>query len=572
MYKTLMAAAITAVTLTLLSVQFASMFVDGGVLPNVAPRGACDLVVGPVTGAATTGLRAGDVVNVPSLDPAARLFLTSGSARVGSVFRIPIMREGRPVVADVAMPAAPSWTFWLAGVFAKVIIYGLGLLVLWQGRDRAALFFGAASLAIAVAIYPAPSSALALGLQPAYAAIAPCFAEIAALNLYFMVEFLASPFVSRASILVMRLVVIVGLAVAFADSVLAPIGRIWTGCVNPFLAVAHAPGYMAALVITLGALTVAYFRAAGETRQRLRWIYVATFIGFSGVLAYLAGQVVARPIPAYPIVDLTAIAIPIGYAYAILRHRVIDVGFVLNRAIVFASMTTLVVIVFALLADFVERTAVAPNAGVALQVGVALALALSFNALQKRVEWAIDQLFFRSKHRAEAALGQLADEAPFVHSADILHGRVVGALRRELGARGAAMYYARPDGYERTEADGSEFTSLIDVDDPAFVRMRTYLREVNLADVDSVLGSNGIAFPLVVRGQLTGALVCLMRPSQEPYDPDERAMVRALAVRVATSLEAIRARDHAQLVRAIALGTIDYERAKSRARELSSDD
>jgi GAF domain-containing protein len=571
MYKTFAAAAITAVTVALLSIQFASMFVDGGVLPNVAPLGACDLVIGPVSGA-TSELHPGDVVHVPSLDPAARLFLASSSARVGSVFRIPVMRAGGLLVANVAMPSGLSWRFWLAGVFAKLIIYGLGLLVLWQGRDRAAMFFGVASLAISVAIYPAPGSALPPALQPAYAAIAPCFAEIAAMSLYLMVEWLANPFLSRAWILATRAVVVVGLALAFADSILGPTGRISTGCVNSFLAAAHPPGYMAALIVTLIALTVAYFRAAGETRQRLRWIYVSTFIGFSGVLAYLGGQLLGRPIPAYPIIDLTAIAIPLGYAYAILRHRVIDVGFVLNRAIVFAAMTTVVVVIFALLADFVERTAVAPNASVALQVVIALVLALSFNALQKRVEWGIDQVFFRNKHRAEAAIRQLCDEAPFVHSADILHGRVVGALRRELGARAVSLYYAQGDRYELVESDGGEFPPRVHVDDPAFVRLRTYLRDVNLTDVDSVLGPSGIVFPLAVRGRLTGALVCTTRASQEPYDPDERAIVRTLAISVATSLEAIRARDHAQLVCAIAQGTIDIDHARIRATELCVDD
>jgi GAF domain-containing protein len=235
-------------------------------------------------------------------------------------------------------------------------------------------------------------------------------------------------------------------------------------------------------------------------------------------------------------------------------------------------MTTVVVIVFTLLAEFVERTAVAPNASVALQVVIALLLALSFNALQKRVEWGIDQVFFRSRHRAEAALQQLCDEAPFVHSADILHGRVVGALRRELGARGVAIYYTQGDRYELVESEGGEFPPTVDVDDPAFVRLRTYLRDVNLTDVHSVLGTSGVVFPLAVRGRLTGALVCTMRPSQEPYDPDERAIVRTLAIRVATSLEAIRARDRAQLVCAIAQGTIDIDHARTRARELCVDD
>ena len=574
MLRSSVAAALTAVTLLLLVAQFASMPVDSGVFPTPIASGSCDLVVGSMaTGGASVGLERTDLIAGTLLDRPTRVFLTTGSARVGSSLRIPVLRDGRPVTVIVSLPAAPSWTYWLIAILSKLIIYCVGALVLWRGRDSAAFFFGISSLAISVAIYPTPSSTLAPDLQVAYVVVARSFADIAALNLFLMVEYLSRAALSKRAIVILRTIVITGVAAGIADNVFSTISRVQTGCVNPLLAIAHPIAYMAVLAVTLVALTLAYFRSSGETRQRLRWIYVSTFVGFTGVLAYLGGQVFNRPIPAYPVMNITAIAIPIGYAYAILRHRVIDVGFAINRAIIFTAMTTLVVAAFALLSSVLERAAVGPSESVALQVAVALVLALSFNALQKRVESVIDQVFFRAKHRAEAELAQLADEVPFMHSDDLLLERVVATIRRELGSSGVAVYHGHPDrDYVRERSDGMQYPESVNIDDPAFVRLRTYLRDVDLSDVDSALAGSGIAFPLAVQGRLNGALVVGPRESEEAYDPDERSIVRALAVRVAATLEALRARKHAQLVRAIADGSIGADEARSRAKSLLAED
>ena len=142
---------------------------------------------------------------------------------------------------------------------------------------------------------------------------------------------------------------------------------------------------------------------------------------------------------------------------------------------------------------------------------------------------------------------------------------------RELGCGAVAVYHAQIDrDYERVQAEGSAFPARAPIDDPAFVRLRTYLRDVDLADVDSVLGNAGIAFPFAVQGRLTGALVCASRANEEGFDPDERAAVRALAARVAASLEALRSGEYALLVKAIADGAIDPEEARTRARALDA--
>jgi GAF domain-containing protein len=573
MVRTIAAAAITVVSLALLGVQFASMSVDSGVLPTFAPRSACSLTLGEVDSASgALAIRSGDVVDQSALPLAERVFLATGSVRAGQPIALPILSGGQATNVAVATLPQPSWTFWFIAIVSKLVVYGVGALVLWRGRDLAAFFFGISSLAIAVAVHPEPSSWLTLSAQVWYTIAARMCADVAALFLYLMVERLSGQALSQTWLTAARAAVVLGLATDSVSTVVY-VRDVATGvCASPLLASIVTLPFMLVLVATLVVLTATYLTSSGTARQRIKWIFASTLVGFSGVLIYLGAVVIGKPIPSYPIMNVTMIAIPIGYSYAILRHRVIDVGFAINRAIVFTAITTLIVIVFALLSGVIERAAVGPGAGIALQVAVALAIALSFNALQKRVETAIDRVFFRRKHRAQAELARAADEAPFVTKAEVLLERAVGIVRSELGACGSAIFLADADGpYRRFAASGDEYAETVAVDDPAFVRLRTYLRDFDLVDVRSALGHGGCVFPLAAHGRLMGALVCGDRRSEEPYDPDERSAVRSLAARVSSALEGLRAREFGQLVRQLAEGAIDGDQAKARARTLIAD-
>lgn len=573
MIRTIFATAITVASLALLGVQFASMPIDSGVLPSVAPYGSCGVTLAGVeSGAAGSMIEPGDVVQTTELDALSRAFIATASVRVGTRITLPVVRGNASFPVFLPTSPSPPWTFWLIAILSKLIVYGVGALVLWRGRDVAAFFFGVSSLAIAVAVHPVPSSWLAGDAQLWYAIVARLMADVAALFLYLMVEQLSRETLRAKWIVLTRAAVIAGLATDSVSNV-AYIHDVASGaCAVPGLSAVVSVAFLIVLIATLAVLTGAYFSSSGETRQRLKWIGLSTAVGFSGVLVYLGAQIVGRPIPSYPVMNITMVAIPIGYSYAILRHRVIDVGFAINRAIVYTAMTTIVVIAFALLSGAIERMAVGPGAGIALQVAVALGLALSFNALQKRVETAIDRVFFRRKHRAQAELARAADEAPFITQAETLVQRTVEIVRTELGAAGAAIYLAEGgSGYKRVIATGDGFVESVQADDPAFVRLRTYLTDIDLVDVESALGDSGCIFPLAAHGVLMGAVVCGGRKSDEAYDPDERAAVRSLAARVSVALEGLRSREFAQLARLLADGVLDAEQARARARALMAD-
>ena len=58
-----------------------------------------------------------------------------------------------------------------------------------------------------------------------------------------------------------------------------------------------------------------------------------------------------------------------------------------------------------------------------------------------------------------------------------------------------------------------------------------------------------IAFPMIVRGELIGALVCSNKEQSEAYAPDEKEALRNMAAAVGHALDALRVRDLEERVR-----------------------
>ena len=151
-----------------------------------------------------------------------------------------------------------------------------------------------------------------------------------------------------------------------------------------------------------------------------------------------------------------------------------------------------------------------------------------------------------------------------MQKADALLDRATTEIPNALGASGAAIYERRDEHYALAACSGALGPpQLIPPDDLAFVRLRKDLSQVDLAEVGSALGSDGIAFALAVRGQLFGALVCGRRTDGETYAPDELGMLRKVVHEVGAELQAIRDRERTDLLNAVVMGTIDLETARS---------
>lgn len=454
------------------------------------------------------------------------------------------------------------------------MMLALGLLTLWRGRNCAA--WGLALFALSIAFgnilsqLPSPPF-LGLGLL----VVREClYGPMAFLGLYLTATALVG---WRPRLLrfpgILYLLTLLSLFALETGGILAFV-LFAVPEIPPVLQGATIASGLVGLAVPLWVLLRGYVRAEAEARLRIRWILSCTSLLLPLMLIQFAVQnsaiqhSVAMTWLHWTGVGLGLVVLGL-YTYAVLHQRLVEVRVVLNRAVLFALLMGVVVGLFALIESLIERSVLGAGTGLALEIGVPLLLGMLFHQLHRRMEAAVDRVFFHREHSARAALNDFVRDAGFIESPQTLITRTVDAFSRHAGVRGAAWYEARGNGFDCCGLDGTdcEFPDHLDLDDRALVRLRATLAPLDLHDVGSALGADGLALPLALRGHLFGVLVCGPRPAGRHAQADIERLGHA-AHEVGASLFALRARVNESLVEALARGTLSPAQACLQASRL----
>jgi hypothetical protein len=147
-------------------------------------------------------------------------------------------------------------------------------------------------------------------------------------------------------------------------------------------------------------------RSRGVERQQLKWLAAAAAVlplaSASGVLGYYLGyKSIAGFLAVFSIFPIFLAA-----GYAVLRYRLYDIDIIINRALVYGSLTASLALVYFVGVAGLQRL-LAPVAGQGGQLAIVastLAIAALFNPLRRRFQAFIDRLFYRSKYDAAKTL------------------------------------------------------------------------------------------------------------------------------------------------------------------------
>jgi hypothetical protein len=281
----------------------------------------------------------------------------------------------------------------------------------------------------------------------------------------------------------------------------------------------------------------------GIERKRASWtliplailLYLPTLGGYiywipmSYFLTNLAGAVFS----------FIPFAAPVALTYAALSRRLIDIGFVLSRAVVFTLVSAIVIGVFVLVewAANAWLTSATHTTNTIIGMVVALGLGISLHHIHKYVDRFVDRVIFRKRYEDEAALRRFAHEASYITARSTLLERAVRTVKEHTSADdaailvrdGAAKYASTSDG-ERTE---------VSENDPGIVALRAWHKALNLHGLPDSDLRGEFAFPMISRGDLVGALICGPKRNGEAYAPDESDALLTLAHGVGTALDTL---------------------------------
>lgn len=488
--------------------------------------------------AQAAGIRAGDTVNYGNnqLDRAKVVYASAGSHVIVTV------NGNRRVTFTVRrMPQRPIP--WTAFVIRLAFLLVAGLLAWRRPADPAAralvafLWCFGLSIAMSNGVLPTPLLSLIV-------------LKIVYLALFYLGMGAAATFAARFPSGTPQPLprVLAAVATLFSIAAAAAVGPavlfVRNARLAPQLNAAFLFAFVALGLLVVATLAVAYAQGAASERQRRRWVFLLLGLCLAGPIVDV---IIQSTFGFQQWVDTLTLlplgVLPFGLAYVILRHRVIDVGFVLNRAVVYTGVSIVVVAVFviveSLLSKYVEQTS--HIGSIATQLFVALILGFSVRAIHTRVDRFVDAVLFRERHLAETAIRFFAHDASYITDADVLVTRCVKTIERYAYARGAGVWTAQSPTYAAA-ASTFEASPSVGENDPAIVAMRARRAIVELRGTESDL-PGALAFPMIVRGELLGVLLCGPKTDDEIYAPDERDALAGLATSVGHALDAIEVRE-----------------------------
>jgi hypothetical protein len=289
--------------------------------------------------------------------------------------------------------------------------------------------------------------------------------------------------------------------------------------------------------------------ATPSDRQRWGFLVIGTIASF---VAYAIYFVPGVPFVVGQVVGFAAVLMPICIAYAIFRLRVLDVNFVLNRALVYGTLSLGVIALVSILDWFFSRVVAIGRLAIGLELLATIGIGFLLDRINRFVERFVETVFFRRRRMAERYLRRAASALPYAtEEAAITNGLVqvpVDAI--ELAA--AALY--------RRFAGGARFEGVATADqtlvapagfDGNHLLVRMLLADekvVWLDELRSQLDAENaaiytLAVPVTVRHELVSFTLYGAHANGAQLDPDEVALLEELA------LEAARAYDHVEAVR-----------------------
>jgi len=269
-------------------------------------------------------------------------------------------------------------------------------------------------------------------------------------------------------------------------SFINPIGFISDELLNGPIVFGFGTLLIGTISASVASLFVRFRRSTGAERQQIRWLLLAgSFLVFSYSFIFITApeNFDLNGIQTLVLV-LSILGVPIAIAVAIFRYRLWDLDVIVNRALVYGPLTTVLAGIFAVLIAVSSELAKQIFGTQSQALGAAISavvVAVIFQPLRSRVQAFVDQRFYPQK--ADLASGLVEIQPGFWSLLDrqTLVSAAQEHARRALGVSYSAFFLPDPDGI---------FESVAHDEAPQGVTSRL---ELSPQQMDELLGKRVIA-------------------------------------------------------------------------------
>ena len=546
--------------------------VEDGVLWTAGPEGVVVQRVSPPGPGAKAGLEPGDILLAIDGQPVQSIesvLVALHGAHEGQALVYTVLRAGEPALREVVLEPVPRGQQALYFILASVAIFALvvGLIVrLRRPRDQASLhffwlsvaFFGVLAFSFSGRLdrldwifYWSDVVALLL-LPPLFVHFALVFPDRPDAWVRSTVGRAALPLLYFPALLLggARVAVLVRPATgtALTGGLLSTIDRLEL----VYLGVGLVGG-LAVMLAALGSVR------SVTARRQLRWIVWGTALGG---LPFVAGYLVPFVLGFTPWsqIELFAIPlalIPLAFASAVVRYRLMDVEVIIKRTMVYTAAVSAIVAIYALLLKLAGEALVEESSGnrTIIAVLATLVVVLLAPLVKNAIQTTLDRAYYRDRYDYRRALVAFARDLNSDLDLERLSLRLVDRVMETLlvdrmallvapleDPVGGGLHAVRAEGFEAAGVPSLQPESgvggrvcsghTVNLDDPLVARRFT-------SDEVAFWRERGVSYFVPCMAKDTPVAIMALGPRQsgEPLSSEDVALLTAVAGQVATAIE-----------------------------------
>jgi hypothetical protein len=150
------------------------------------------------------------------------------------------------------------------------------------------------------------------------------------------------------------------------------------------------------------------------------------------------------------------LGLPVAIGVAVLKHRLYDIDVIINRALVYGSLTAMLALVYfggIAVLQGLFRALTGQESSLAV-VASTLAIAALFSPFRRRLQGFIDRGFYRQRYDAQRTLESFSAVLRNETDLDRLRAELLAVLRETMRPEHASLWLRAPTG--RHEGAGEE--------------------------------------------------------------------------------------------------------------------
>ena len=260
----------------------------------------------------------------------------------------------------------------------------------------------------------------------------------------------------------------------------------------------------------------------------------------------------------YP-VDVTLNLLNAGLiAYAILRHRLLDISLVFRKSLLYSIPTAILGAAYFLLISLIISVFNATTGSQIFTISftVAILAAIAIQPLRDKAQNFVDRIFFREKYNSSLMLQRLSHTAATVLNLDSLTNMILDEVTKNLHVQSAAFFLRQEknDAFLLTIQRGMSVDDHIQLrkDHPIIEWLSEKDKALTRTELDLLpqfkrlwiaerkelehLGAE-LYIPIRAKGELVGVFTLGPKLSEQPYSEDEELTLTTLANQSGVAIE-----------------------------------